>query len=846
MVSRITQQILNRNLLGQIQARQADIFRAQRQIGTGLRYERPSEDPLAASVGLNLSQAIAFQNRVEKNAQLAQDFNYAAEVELQSGEQVLQRVRELAIRAASEALNEQQLEGFSSELNGLLERMTDLANATHEGRFLFGGYQSQQPPFVSERNLVLEGTSMTELGLSSGTFRTQLQTRSVTTVQAGAFALNGGDLVINNVDIGSLAVNDGSRTDLVNAQTLVDLINAKTAETGVTARAVSVQGGTFNNPNGTGGPLNGIALSNLDSNGQPTANGIQVGGRGIAGAGNLPLFRRETLPLDDTRFTSERLAAGAIGNVPAGTVSINGVAINSAMTFVAGNTPEQNAQEIARAINTISSQSQVYAETDGYGYLKLVSQQPFTIAGAPAQLQLPNQLYSQTRNAAASTAAVTAAGGLTLSSGSLLINGIDIFQPPVQLTASMTAQQRADAVVRAINTKANESGISAARDANGQIFFSNSNRQVTGVSYRGDSGENRTQIGRQELLELNISGDQAFAGNRREITLVSDRNLPAVGLGSAISTAPVSFQAGDSLAAGQFTINGTDILVPGPLTGVPATDAATLIAAINGQTATTNVQAVASGPSGVELRSTNGNAFTLATAGTGTRANIPAGSYLNGIAAGDLLINGVDVGPIPAVPANPGNPVQNAQDLGNALVTAINNQAALTGVRAELLIDNLGNARLQLNTTGQDIDISSTNPGVLPANILNATGLTPGSRTQQRIDVFEAIIQLRDQVFNAKYQRTATSISQQNIKDISDALDVLVGKQVDLGVRANRAELVASRTALNREVLENQLADNQGVDITEAIIDFENMEQSLQAAYSITQRINGLSLLNFI
>lgn len=842
MVNRITQQIINRNLLNSMQAGQANLFNTQRQMSSGLRYEKPSEDPLSASVLLDLNQAISFQTRIQSNAQIAQDFNNTAENELSSAEEVLQRTRELAIRAANEALNEQQIDGMSNELSGLLEQMLDLANGTHEGRFLFGGYQTQQTPFEIEKNLTLKGSAVAELNLNTGDYRTQVETRSITTAQAGAFALNGGDLLINHIDMGTFIVNDPSRSAAENAETLVERINTFTAQTGVTARAVTVPGGTFAVPGA--GPLEGIALANLDTNGKPSTEGIQVAGRGIPGVGS-PLFRNEILPVGGTRFRGEQIAAGAIGDVPAGTLSINGISLNSAMTFLAGNSAEQNAQEIARAINTLTSRSQVTAKTDGYGYVQLSSQNAFEIAGAPAQIELPNQLYVQTRDGSASSGPVNTGAALTLSEGSLIVNGIDVFSQGLTLSAGLTVQERANLVVRGINARTQDTGISATRDSTGQIFFSNAAQQITGVHYRGDAGDNKTQIGLQNLVPLYMSGDEAFAGNRAESTLISAFDLPAAGLGTAFSSANVTFLAGDSLGAGDFTLNGTDILVPGPLTGAAAADAPTVIAAINAQSGVTGVNASLSGLGGIQLDSVDGSLFTLQSSGTGSRAQIPDGSYLNALGAGDFFINGVDIGPIPTVPANPTNPLQNARDLGQTLVDAINAQAGTTGVRAELQVDFTGAVRMKLLAPGQDIEITSSNP--VPATLLNATGLSDGTKINQRIDVFDTIISLRDQVINSQYYRSPIlTISNQNIKEVSDALDVLVGNRVQLGVRAQRAEMVQLRSERNREILVQQRSENQDTDLTEAISRLTQEETSLQAAYAVTQRVNNLSLLNYI
>jgi flagellar hook-associated protein 3 FlgL len=844
---RITQQMIQNNSLSQIQARQNDLFVGQKQISSGYRFDKPSEDPTATGISLDLRKAIAFQERIGSNATTAKDFNLQADNELSSAGEVMQRVRELAIRSADETLNQQQLDGISSELEGLLERLTDIGNATHEGNFVFGGFQSSKPPFKLEKNLVIAGTALTELNLNSGNFSTRLETHSLTTVPAGSFSLKGGDLTINGVDIGSFSVNEPTRTAADNTQALVERINAKTAETGVSARAINFPNGTFAAPGAA--PLTGIALANLDANGNPSNKPIEVSGKGLPGVGGLNIFRNERLLLSDTRFTSLRIGAGALANVAAGTITINGVTLNTAINFNAANTPEQNAQAIATAINTISNQTTVYAKTDGNGFLQLQSQEPFEIAGAPAQINVPNQVYEQARGANAVNGVVSAGGALTLGKGSLMLNGVDIFTEPLVLASTLTAPQRAQQIVTAINNRSTDTGLRARTDATGRLYFSNGDQRITQVVYQGDSGENLAQIGRQELLPLNMSGDEAFAGQRDQTRLLSGIDIPAAGFGSAVSTAPVSFAVGDSLVAGQLVINGTNILVAGPLSGVPAADAATVIAAINGQSGVTGVSAVASGPSGIRLNSLTGSPLLLQTNGNGTKIQIPASaagvSYLNPINAGDLLINGVDIGPIAPVPANPANPPQNMIDVADALVNAINAQAATTGVRAERITATTGGTRVLLSATGQDIRVDTNNS--VANSIFNTIGLQTGTVVRQKIDLFDSVLRLRDQVTNGKFSRdSAETISVQSLREVDDAFTALTGRRVELGVRGQRAELVENRVAQTKEVLSSQLADQRETDVTAAISRLTLNETALQASYNLTQRLAGLSLLNFI
>jgi flagellin-like hook-associated protein FlgL len=847
MMFRVTQQMQQRASMTQIQGRQRDLYIAQKQISSGYRFEKPSEDPLATGISMDLSKAIAFHERMKKNAETAADFNMQADHELGTAEEVMQRVRELALKAANEGLSPPQLDGIGTEIEGLIGRLSDIGNAVQEGNYIFGGYKSQQPPFLAEKNLSLEGTALTDLNLTRGTYKTRVETQTMSAVPAGSLALQGGQLIINGVDIGSFNVTNPARTAEENALALVERINAQTAKSGVTARAIRFPTGTFDAPGGA--PLTGIALANLNEAGEPSGKPIEISGTGMIGTGNLNLFRNETVSLADTRYTTVRLGGGTIGNVPAGTLNINGVLVNSAMTFQATNSPEQNAQEIARAINTISSQTTVFAETDGNGFLKLSSQAPFSISGAPGQLEISNQTYEQVRNATASGGAVSTGSALTLSKGSLILNGIDIFSRPLVLDASLTAAQRAERIVVSINDRVQDTGIKVSTDGTGRLYFSNGDSRITSINYIGDAGENQAQIGRLETLALNMSGDKAFSGNSKQTRLFGGIDIPAAGVGSAVSTANVTFQAGDTLAAGEFVINGTNILA-GPLTGAAAADAGTVIAAINAQSGTTGVSAAISGASGIQLTATNGSPFVLQTSGNGIKTQIPATAagvtYLNGINAGDLLINGVDIGAIGPIAANPLNPPQNMIDVADAFINAINAQTARTGVNAERVTSpNTGGTRILLTATGQDIRVASNNP--IANALFNTIGIETGTVVRQKIDAFDSLIRLRNQVLNGKTNSDyAETISVQNLQEVTDALDGLISNRVELGVRGKQAEMVQSRVNDVTYVLNSQLADQREVDLTEVITKLSLQEKALEASYNLTQRMIGMSLLNYL
>jgi flagellar hook-associated protein 2 len=154
-----------------------------------------------------------------------------------------------------------------------------------------------------------------------------------------------GDIKINGVSIGALTLSASTSAES-NAQTIVDAINYKTSSTGVTAftdnagklRLSSDGRGMFLDISGNG------SLSKL-------ATG-QVGPVKTANA-TTPVPATDTIVAD-------------------GDIKINGTSIG-AVTTLAANTAEQNAQLFKTAINAISTTTGVSAFTDGSGKLRLAS-----------------------------------------------------------------------------------------------------------------------------------------------------------------------------------------------------------------------------------------------------------------------------------------------------------------------------------------------------------------------------------------------------------------------------------------------------------------------------------------
>lgn len=128
---------------------QGDFLKVGQQIASGRRVVNPSDDPQAASraVGVSQAKAVTEQHadaRISARNSLAQ-----AESVLNSVSDAVTSAKTRLVQAASDTLSDVDRESLASELRGIYETLIGQANATDgNGRYLFGGYQDDSPPFA--------------------------------------------------------------------------------------------------------------------------------------------------------------------------------------------------------------------------------------------------------------------------------------------------------------------------------------------------------------------------------------------------------------------------------------------------------------------------------------------------------------------------------------------------------------------------------------------------------------------------------------------------------------------------------------------------------------------------
>ncbi len=125
--------------LANLQRIQARSEKAQRELSSGLRVERPSDDP--DQLG-SIIQAAADLGRVDQiglNLARIKGEVDSAEEALRNGVEIMDRVVTLGAQGATSTQTAEQRAIFQTEVEGLMDRLVAVADITYENRHVFSG-----------------------------------------------------------------------------------------------------------------------------------------------------------------------------------------------------------------------------------------------------------------------------------------------------------------------------------------------------------------------------------------------------------------------------------------------------------------------------------------------------------------------------------------------------------------------------------------------------------------------------------------------------------------------------------------------------------------------------------
>ena len=327
MEFRVTPQFFISQAVGNVRAHNARLADLQRQASTGLRIQKPSDEPSSYARLTALKSEDKNLDADLQNLSTARNRLNVGVSQLLDVNNILVEARQLA----ADARQTTERDALAEQIDGLLNRLTAIANTKHDSVFLFGGASSDTEPFqvnptngnveyVGSKNRAetIVGIQLTVDVSHTGTEVFQSWSRGETLVlgDTGAASGTGTD---SETGVGSLTVRHTT--------------TAFAGTSGVQTGTNSINGDTVI------GPAGSHVLTINDTSGTGASGTISING-GATIAFNSSDTNLEVIgPLGERVFVdTTSISAGFNGNVDItanGTMSVDGGLTETAIDFSA-------------------------------------------------------------------------------------------------------------------------------------------------------------------------------------------------------------------------------------------------------------------------------------------------------------------------------------------------------------------------------------------------------------------------------------------------------------------------------------------------------------------------------
>ncbi len=142
-----TSMIFDQQVRG-ISESQSSWLKVGEQLSTGRRVNNPSDDPIAASRAVVLSQAQAVSSQYGTARNFADQSLSMEENALSSVTTAITKAKEIVVAASTGTLNDEDRASYATQLQGIRDQILGQANSRDgNGRYIFAGYKTDQPPF---------------------------------------------------------------------------------------------------------------------------------------------------------------------------------------------------------------------------------------------------------------------------------------------------------------------------------------------------------------------------------------------------------------------------------------------------------------------------------------------------------------------------------------------------------------------------------------------------------------------------------------------------------------------------------------------------------------------------
>lgn len=207
------------------------ILKHQQQISSGLKFQRPSEQPVAYRLASSLRSRYAELEADRNSIDLATSVVNASVNQLESYNLVITRAKGLA-QQGIQALDNDERRALALEVDGLIGELKGITLARFGDKFLFGGTRSESPPFTFTDSNANTGSIDVVYNGSDQRSRANVgDLISIDTYYSGREIFSGAGRE-PTVIIGHTGAKPGQGTDTLSSRSRLDVSHVSTAYAG--------------------------------------------------------------------------------------------------------------------------------------------------------------------------------------------------------------------------------------------------------------------------------------------------------------------------------------------------------------------------------------------------------------------------------------------------------------------------------------------------------------------------------------------------------------------------------------------------------------------------------------
>ncbi|TDT50622.1 flagellar hook-associated protein FlgL [Fonticella tunisiensis] len=157
---RITNRVLVKSYLSDLTANLENMKKYQEQLSSGKEVRRPSDNPFKAARAMELTTSIAVNERYKANIDEGIGWLETTDVALGQMNDALQRIRELTVQGSNGTYDSTQRYSIQKEIEQLKESLAQIGNTFYDGRYIFGGDKTTEPPFkIVDGKVIYQGST---------------------------------------------------------------------------------------------------------------------------------------------------------------------------------------------------------------------------------------------------------------------------------------------------------------------------------------------------------------------------------------------------------------------------------------------------------------------------------------------------------------------------------------------------------------------------------------------------------------------------------------------------------------------------------------------------------------